>query len=225
MLLCALFASAMAFPVMIWRSSPDFGDLEVQLEPVSVILIKAPFLKEQHLENYRLDGLLEQMNYQPSQPYIVKSLIDIYDAESGYFTARYKCDSNATFSPPECLSPHGHLMFNFTYSASKDSTKPLGEIVYNYAFVPDKQSDINFEPPPGYTIVDAGKKLNSSNCVRFDHDLTEFWVLSYYILSPAALSTGSGSSIRRTDAIYVSSPWAGCTTPRPWYQPQKIPIC
>ena len=226
MLLCALFASAMAFPVMIWRTTAEYGDIRESLAPVSIVLMKAPFLKAEKIENYRIDGILEQFNYDTTEPYLVKSVLDIYDSHPGALTAYFKCDKNATFSPPECLLPQGHLVFNFTYAAKR---KPLGEILYDYAYVPETSTslgeplDLNHKPSnqPGYKIADSSKKNTITSCNRFSRDLSGGWRLAYYKM----ISTNEDDSFKKGDPVYVSSPWIGCTTPKPWYQSGAAPVC
>ena len=225
MLLCALFASSMAFPVMIWRTAAEYGHLPEKLEPVSILLLKAPFLHEERLDNYRIDTILSQLSYQPAQPYLVKSLLDIYDSQPNSFTAKYKCDKDATFSPPECLLPEGHLVFNFTY-ADKRSRKPLGEILFDYAFVPNKNADLDLTHKPsnqsGYRVVD-GSNHNSAiaKCNPFSRDLSDGWRLVYYKIT----STNEDGSIKEGDPVYATSPWVSCTTPRPWYKQGSAPVC
>lgn len=233
MLLCALFASAMAFPVSIWRNAAVYGDLKEQLEPTSILLIKAPFLNDEKVQNYRIDGILKQFNYDTTQPYLVKSTLDIYENRPNAFTATYKCDKNATFSPPECLSPGGHLVFNFTYAPKKARLRPLGEITYDYAFIPSPSANLNWNEEElnhkrsdkaGYNLVTDQKGQNSlSRCNRFDHELTGGWRLAYYKLT----STNSDAlkGFKKGDPIYASSPWTACSTPRPWFQRGAVPIC
>ena len=209
MLLCALFACAMAFPAMIWSSNIDCDNISTALEPISILLLKAPFLNDQKLQNYRIDGILEQLNYDLSEPYLVKSIQEVYDRQPGAFTAIYECD-NSTFSPPECLSPDGHLVFNFSYAK-----EPMAEILYNYAFVPNGANARGDGPNINL------KLSNQPGCNRSTHDLTGDWRLTYYKVSTSSRSGGS----KNGDPVYVSSPWNGCTTPRPWYHPGAVPIC
>ena len=65
MLLCALFASSMAFPVMIWRTAAEYGEFTEKLEPVSILLLKAPFLQEEKIEElpYRRNTATVQLRH------------------------------------------------------------------------------------------------------------------------------------------------------------------
>ena len=226
MLLCALFASSMAFPVMIWRTAAEYGEFTEKLEPVSILLLKAPFLQEEKIENYPIDGILQQFSYDTSKPYLVKSVLDIYESHPSSFTATYKCDKDATFSPPECLLPNGHLVFNFTY-ADKGSRKPLGEILFDYAFVPNKDANLDIIHKPsnqsGYKVIDGSNQQNIiiTDCNPFTHDLTDGWRLAYYKIT----STNEDGSFKEGDPVYASSPWVSCTTPRPWYKQGSAPVC
>ena len=225
MLSCFLFASAMAFPVSTWRSKFDFEDRHGQLDGVSIILLKAPFLDEDHVRDYPIEGILEQQGYDLHEPYIVKDIYDIFDSLPTSFTGTYYCDKNTTFSPPQCLS-EGKLLFNFTFIEGKKNG-PVGEIRYNYAFFPEDTSEhidvnlnqIDMKSSPHVTYRANPEVYNNSLCYPATTDLNEGWRLAYYRMS---IKKGKGNTVLNVNA---TSPWKGCTTPIPWFDPHVVKIC
>ena len=115
----------------------------------------------------------------------------------------------------------GHLEFNFTY-ADKGHRKPLGEILYDYAFVPNKDANHKPSNQSGYKVIDGSNQQNIiTDCNPSTHDLTDGWLLAYYKIT----STNEDGSFKDGDPVYASSPWVSCTTPKPWYKQGSVPVC
>ena len=198
MAVCALYACSLAFPIMSWRFQPETDMNAEFVDHVSIFLLKAPFLETRVITKYPLDDVLRSQGRNLHSPELVKSVTTIYKSEDEGLIAEYKCDSNATFLPPECAGRNGRLIFRFIYEPYTEAG-PFGEVLYNFAFE-HIESD-----------------TNTTWCEASSGDLSHNWRLFYF----KSVQKRDKQSLH----VYVSSPWEGtCTTPQPWYA-ASIQVC
>ncbi len=198
MLCCALYASAMAFPVMGWRNQMKALNIHEKVADVSIFISKAPFLEKRLVENYDFGKILEAQGWNKlTNPMLVKSVeVITKSSEKTGFTVPYVCNMNATFKPVECVR-HGSLVFTFIHRRYLEAG-PYGEVVYNYAFKPLVPTNTN------------------DTCVPAQHDLINGWRMFYF-----------QTVINSHGNLKVNSPWKKeivCSTPRPWYD-SSIQVC
>lgn len=206
MAICALYACSMSFPIMNWRSKPSETLLVDEKNPVSIFLLNAPLLERRNFHDYVLDLILEGQGRDMYNPMLAETLEQVVNAGEAGIIAVYRCDSNATILPAECLSTtDGYLVFRLIYAHYLEAG-PYGEIVYNYAVM------------PLLTVNDANaNSKNLTRCIPSKGPLSGNWRLFYF-----NYEYKDHKNVRHH---FVSSPWAGnCLTPEPWFD-DSIPVC
>lgn len=195
MICCALYACGMGFPILNWRADPAQSISEKAIKNISIYLMKAPMLDGRGHDSSNIDFLLEQEGRPTKAPYLVHSIVPIYNSGMQGYSAVYKCDHSAFIIPMECRSEHNlsiSLCFKFVY-ASRSGSGPYGQIWYNFA------------------------QVHNNTCTHSERDLQDDWKLSYRTVKPQP----HGEHLHNE----LFDPWEGtCTNPTPWYKPH-IDVC
>ena len=202
MSVASLYAMAMAFYVMNWRSGPNSILLDAHVKNISIYMLKAPFLENQYIHKYNVDHILELQGWSLKEPEIVPSVNKITKARTSGVFVQFKCNYNSTFIPFECEptnpNPNLNLLFFFLYSP-KSAGGPYGEVKYSLARLRDVDSEREF-------------------CVSTGKDLQDGWRLWYF-------NTLKEQHREAQPRIFINNPWdQACTVPKPWYD-AELKIC
>jgi hypothetical protein len=211
MTVSSLYAMAMAFYVMSWRSGPNTVLLDDHVKNISIYMLKTPFLENQYIHKYNVDHILNLQGWSLKEPEIVPSVNKITKAGSRGVFVTFRCNDNITFVPYECHGPnnpnnpqpprssHTTLLFFFIY-APHSPGGPYGEVRYALG-----------------VLHGRGRRCRDTH-----EELQDGWRLSYF---HTLREQHRGSDGVTKPHVFLSNPWQqACTVPRPSYDPE-LDVC